>query len=84
MGEAGALPLRSDTQGRYSSPWPERLVFTGCLVCAILLIPDAAVYLEGFLGNYSLIGSIVCASLVTPLIADLLIRIMYRAMRLRK
>ena len=84
MGEAGALPLRSDTQGRYSSPWPERLVFTGCLVCAILLIPDAAVYLEGFLGNYSLIGSIFCASLVTPLIADLLIRIMYRAMRLRK
>ncbi|MBC64302.1 MAG: hypothetical protein CMB15_01525 [Euryarchaeota archaeon] len=83
MGEAGALPLRSETQGRYSSPWPERLVFTACVVCAILVIPEASSLLESELGSNSLVGAMVCALVVTPLIADLMIRVMYRVMGLR-
>ncbi|MBK70665.1 MAG: hypothetical protein CMB53_04665 [Euryarchaeota archaeon] len=84
MGEGGALPLRSDITGRYSGPWPERLVFMACLASAVLVIPDASVFLEGFLGNYSLIGAVICASLIVPLIADLIIRVMYRLMGLRQ
>ena len=83
MGDTGALPLRSEIPGRHSSPWPERLVFTACMICAILLIPEISSFLGESLGSYSLIGAIVCALVITPLVADLLIRIMYRAMKLR-
>ena len=83
MTDAGALPNRSDSLGRYSSPWTERLVFFLCLVCSVLLIPEAAEALDGHMGEMSLIGAVVSAAILTPLVADLLIRVMYRAMKLR-
>ncbi|MBP51136.1 MAG: hypothetical protein QGI73_03030 [Candidatus Thalassarchaeaceae archaeon] len=83
MTDARALPNRSDSLGRYSSPWPERLVFSLCLVCSILLIPKASGALNGHLAEMSLIGAIASAAILTPLVADLLIRVMYRAMKLR-
>lgn len=83
MTDAGALPNRSDSLGRYSSPWPERLVFCLCLVCSVLLIPEASEALDGHMGEMSLIGAVASAAILTPLVADLLIRVMYRAMKLR-
>lgn len=35
------------------------------------------------MGEMSLIGAVVSAVILTPLVADLLIRVMYRAMKLR-
>jgi len=83
MEDTGTLPNRSDSLGRYSSPWPERLVFSLCLVSSIALIPEATEVLDGYIGEMSLIGAIASAVILTPLVADLLIRVMYRSMKIR-
>ena len=53
------------------------------MVCSVLLIPEASEALDGHMGEMSLIGAVASAAILTPLVADLLIRVMYRAMKLR-